>query len=126
MRSVVARLRDDAMANPEFMPDAEGPLRDLDVTILHSGVLDALLGIGPEKVSSGEYVSYFRERKELQSQVEQGTIQVGCLLRPTSLDQVRGVSELGAKMPQKSTDFFPKLLTGLVLMKMEVGEKSTT
>ena len=126
LKSVVARLRDDAMANPEFMPDVEGPLRDLDVTILHSGVLDALLGIGPEKVSSGEYVSYFRERKELQSQVEQGTIQVGCLLRPTSLDQVRGVSELGAKMPQKSTDFFPKLLTGLVLMKMEVGEKSTT
>ena len=106
------------------MPEAQGPLRELDVTILHSGVLSGLLGIGPDKVSSGDYVSYFRDRNELRGLLEQGSLQLGCFLRSTSLSQVRRISELGARMPQKSTDFFPKLLTGLVLMKMEMNGKS--
>lgn len=124
LKAVVARLNEDALSDSEFMPDAEGPLRDLDVTILHSGVLAGLLGVGPDQVSSGEYVSYFRDKNELRLHLEQGSVQLGCFLRPTSLAQVRGVSEYGAKMPQKSTDFFPKLLTGLVLMKMEIDDSS--
>ncbi len=126
LKAVVARLKEGALADPEFMSDAEGPLRELDVTILHSGVLAGLLGIGPDQVSSGNYVSYFREKQELRSLLEQGAVQLGCFLRSTSLEQVREVSEYGAKMPQKSTDFFPKLLTGLVLMKMEVDGSSET
>ena len=47
---------------------------------------------------------------------------MGFFLQPTSLEQVKQVSETGRKMPQKSTDFFPKLLTGLVMMKMDIGK----
>ena len=124
LHAVVARLKEEAHSDPEFMPEAQGPLRELDVTILHSGVLSGLLGIGPDKVSSGDYVSYFRDRNELRGLLEQGSLQLGCFLRSTSLSQVRKISESGARMPQKSTDFFPKLLTGLVLMKMEMNGKS--
>ncbi len=113
------RSRAEMADSRSFMPDLDGPGRDLDVNILHEGILKAYLGIGPEEVASGKYVDYFRDRQELISGVCQGKYQVGFLLNPTRLDQVREVSERGEKMPQKSTDFYPKLLTGLVLMKME-------
>jgi len=116
-----ARLRPSALDDPGFMPSIEGPLRKLDVTLLHSGILADGLGISPEVVASGRHVEYFREREELLSRIESGKLQLGCLLRSTSLDQVREIAEDGLRMPQKSTDFFPKLLTGLVLMKMKIG-----
>jgi len=52
--------------------------------------------------------------------VEEGLCQLAFLLNPTSLKQVYEISERGETMPQKSTDFYPKLLTGLVLMRMEI------
>ncbi len=113
------RLREEMADSRSFMPDLSGPARDLDVNILHEGILKAYLGIGAEEVASQKYVDYFRDRQELINGVRQGRYQAGFLLNPTRLDQVRDLSERGEKMPQKSTDFYPKLLTGLVLMRME-------
>lgn len=113
-------LKEGILDDPGFMPDTTGKIRDLDVTILHEGILDTVLGIGREKVASGEYVNYFRSSVELIDTLKDGTNQLGFLVRPTTLGEVREVSEADEKMPQKSTDFFPKLLTGLVMMKMEI------
>ncbi len=118
------RLREEMADSSSFMPDLNGPARDLDVNVLHEGIFRGYLGIGPEEVASQKYVDYFRDRQELISGVRQGTYQLGFLLNPTRLDQVREVSERGEKMPQKSTDFYPKLLTGLVLMRMEFEPSS--
>ena len=118
------RLRGEMLDNRSFMPDLNGPARGLDVNILHEGILKAYLGIGPEEVASQKYVDYFRDRLELIRGVSQGRYQLGFLLNPTRLNQVRELSERGEKMPQKSTDFYPKLLTGLVLMKMELEPSS--
>ena len=102
------------------MPEVSGIARSLDVSLLHEGILRPLLGIGPEELASQKYVDYLRDRSELAQGVKEGAYQAGFLLNATTVEEVRAISELGKKMPQKSTDFYPKLLTGLVLMKMEI------
>ncbi len=121
-RNWFLRLRDTVDSSTSFMPDIEGPARQLDVNVLHEGILKPVLGIGQEEVASQEYVDYFRSRKELVDSLKKGQHQLGFLLNPTTLEQVRQISEREEKMPPKSTDFYPKLLTGLVLMKMEISQ----
>jgi len=113
-------LRQGALEDGRFMPGVNGCRRELDVTILHQAIFEDLLGIDAEQVTSGEHVSYFRDSDDLAASVRSGRNQAGFVLRPTSLEDVRRISEAGERMPQKSTDFFPKLLTGLVMMKMEI------
>jgi len=113
-------LRPEMVEDKEFMPHVKGIARELDVNILHEGILGPLLGIGVEELASQKHVDYFRDRNELVAGVESGKYQAGFLLKPTTVDEVRAISELGEKMPQKSTDFYPKLLTGLVFMKMVI------
>jgi len=113
-------LREGMGSDSTFMPAITGPARELDVNVLHEGVLSPFLGIGPRELAAETHVNYFRELDLLVSRVEEGHYQLAFLLNPTSLKQVYEISERGEKMPQKSTDFYPKLLTGLVLMKMEI------
>ena len=120
-QSCLLRLRERAPSDPSFMTTIQGPARSLDVNILHEGILNPLLGIGAEELSSQNFVEYFRAPGELISKVKKGELQAGFLLNSTRLGQVREISDLSQKMPQKSTDFYPKLLTGLVLMKMEMA-----
>ena len=115
-------LRESSSDDSSFMAEMTGTIRHLDVNVLHEGILNSGLGVDTRKPSGQAKVSYFRNREELISQVEQGECQLAFLLNPTSLDEVRELSEQGKKMPQKSTDFYPKLLTGLVLMKMEINK----
>lgn len=118
----VLELKDRALEDATFLPGVHGPARALDVSLLHQGILEPALGIGKEELASQEYVTYVRGSEELIGGVAQGTFQLGFLLQPTTLDQVRQVSEAGERMPQKSTDFYPKLLTGLIIMKMEIDK----
>jgi uncharacterized protein (DUF1015 family) len=91
--------------------------RDLDVAILHELVLREGLGIAGEAVRSGEYVSYTRDAEEAARAVRDGHngAQVAILLNPTPPSAIRDVARAGDRMPQKSTYFYPKLLTGLVI-----------
>ena len=107
-------------APSRFLPDLSGPARALDVNILHRGILQPILGIGEMELAQQSHVDYYRSELEMIEQVRAGCYPVAFILNPTRLDQVRDVSEAGLKMPQKSTDFFPKLLTGLLFMKMEI------
>jgi uncharacterized protein (DUF1015 family) len=106
------------------MPAVEFPARALDVNILHEGILMPHLGIGPEELSSQKYVDYYRGANELLERLRRGEYQMAFFLNPTPVEQVREISEKGEKMPQKSTDFYPKLLTGLVIMKMEIDRSA--
>ena len=120
-QAFLLRLREQSRSDPSFMSGIRGPARSLDVNILHEGILNPLLGIGAAELSSQNFVEYFRDPGELIAKVRKGELQAGFLLNATRLGQVREISDLGQKMPQKSTDFYPKLLTGLVLMKMEMA-----
>ena len=116
------QLRKSTGDEPTFMAGITGALRQLDVNVLHEGILNACLGVDARQSSGQAQVAYFRHRGELLAQLEQGDLQAAFILNPTRLDEIRELSEQGEKMPQKSTDFYPKLLTGLVMMKMEIGK----
>lgn len=116
LRLYLLRRRSDPQL--PMMPRLKGTARQLDVNLLHEGILRPFLGIGGPELASQRFVDYHRDRGEMLERLREGEYQLAFLLNPTRLDQVRQISEEGEKMPQKSTDFFPKLLTGLVFMKM--------
>lgn len=117
-------LKPQSINQPSFMPEIAGVARSLDVNILHEGILRSVLKIGPEELARQQNVDYHREWRELVKPLLKGKYQAIFLLNPTTLGQVRQISELDQKMPQKSTDFYPKLLSGLVLMRMEIDKKN--
>jgi uncharacterized protein (DUF1015 family) len=87
----------------------------LDVTLLHTLIMERQLGIGPAELAAGGHVSYTIDAEEAFKKVDAGDYGVAFLLRPTPVEQVEEVAAAGDKMPQKSTYFYPKLVTGLVL-----------
>jgi len=90
----------------------------LDVTILHTLILDKQLGIGPEALAAGGRVAYTIDAAEAMKPIS-GEATAAFLLRPTPVQQVREVAAAGDKMPQKSTYFYPKLVTGMVLRPLD-------
>ena len=107
---------------PSGLRGLSGTSADLDVNLLHRGILESLLGIGKVELAAQSHVDYFRDADSLAERVEEGVYSLGFLLRPTTMKQVRRCSDEGIMMPQKSTDFFPKVLTGLVFSKMVISK----
>jgi uncharacterized protein (DUF1015 family) len=97
------------------LADLAPTLRRLDVVLLHRLVLERLLGIDRQAVRKERNLSYYREIELAAEQVEKGKGQVAFLLNPTPVEAVRDNALAGCAMPQKSTDFFPKLLSGLTI-----------
>src|SRR5439155_41908 len=83
---------------------------ELDVRILHERVLDGVLGIGEQAVRDEKHLRYVRGLDAAVDAVRKGAAQIAFLLKPTSVTQVAETSFGGGVMPQKSTDFYPKLL----------------
>jgi uncharacterized protein (DUF1015 family) len=94
--------------------------RRLDVTILHSLLLEQFLGIDEGKLAAQTNLDYIRERELCIQLVNEGNYQAAFFLNPTTSEQMQRIASSGQRMPQKSTDFYPKLLTGLVFMKMRI------
>jgi uncharacterized protein (DUF1015 family) len=116
-------LRDDSIMDRFFDEKAPKALRTLDVSILHRLILENLLNITPEaqeQQTNLKYVKNFDDPFEL---VQDGEFQLAFLMNATRMSEVRDVANAGEKMPQKSTYFYPKLLTGLVINKIGEGEK---
>jgi uncharacterized protein (DUF1015 family) len=108
------RLRRDFDLNG-VLADLAPTLRRLDVVLLHRLVLERLLGIDRQAVREERNLSYYREMRLAAEQVEKGKGQVAFLLNPTPVEAVRDNALAGCAMPQKSTDFYPKLLSGLTI-----------
>lgn len=119
---VFLTLRDEQSMARFFDAHAPQALRTLDVSILHRLVLEHLLGISvqaQEQQTNLRYIKGFGEPFEL---VRRGEGQVAFLLNATRMREVRDVANAGEKMPQKSTYFYPKLLSGLVINRIFEGE----
>jgi uncharacterized protein (DUF1015 family) len=93
--------------------------RQLDLTQLHSIVLDRLLGLDAHKVLEQTNLCYLRDANEAVEQVRKGEADVAFLTNPVTMEQLKEVAFAGEVMPQKSTDFFPKLLSGLAIYALE-------
>jgi uncharacterized protein (DUF1015 family) len=88
---------------------------------LHEVVLEKLLGITKEAQAAKANLSYERERARAKSLVDDGSHHCLIYMNPTLLGQIRNVAGKGEVMPQKSTDFFPKLLDGFCACPVDLG-----
>ena len=93
--------------------------RRLDVVQLHSIVLENVLGISAQAVLDQTNLRYVREASDAMQQVRAGDADIAFLMNPVTLDQLREVAFAGDVMPQKSTDFYPKLLSGLTIYALD-------
>ena len=93
--------------------------RQLDLSCLHSIVLDKLLGLDEEKVREQTNIRYLRDAAEAVDQPRRGDADVTFLTNPVTMEQLKEVAFAGDVMPQKSTDFFPKLLSGLTIYALD-------
>ena len=117
------QMKPSAREDPLLLKHAEA-YRELDVCILHSLLLECYLGIDVGKLAAQENIDYERERETCIRLVNEGIYQAAFFLNPTTAEQMQRIAPLGERMPQKSTDFYPKLLTGLVFMKMKISKES--
>jgi uncharacterized protein (DUF1015 family) len=108
-------------------PEAIAPLlaglppkqRQLGVAQLHTVVLDHLLGLTEDKIRATGNIQYLRDADEAVDLVQSAQANIAFLIKPITLDQLKDVSLSGEVMPQKSTDFYPKLLSGLAIYALD-------
>jgi uncharacterized protein (DUF1015 family) len=103
----------------QLLPTVSPPQRQLDVVLLHEGILEPLLGITPQAVKMEKNLSYQREANAALDAVDNGAAQVAFLLNPCGVEQVMAIATAGEVMPQKSTDFYPKLLSGIAMYRLD-------
>jgi uncharacterized protein (DUF1015 family) len=93
--------------------------QSLDVVQLHKCLLEGVLGISEEAIREQKNVRYIRDIGESIAQVRSGAANVAFLTNPVRMAQMRDIAFAGEVLPQKSTDFYPKLLTGLTIYALE-------
>jgi uncharacterized protein (DUF1015 family) len=108
-----------AIGNRLFLLEDRTARGELDVRILHERLLAKTLGIGEEAVRDEKHLRYVRGIETALDAARSGAAQIAFLLKPTSIEQVAHTSFGGGVMPQKSTDFYPKLLSGLTIYKLD-------
>jgi len=91
---------------------------ELDVRVLHQRLLGQALGIGEEAVRDEKHLRYIRGLDAAVEEARRGAAQIAFLLKPVAVEQVAATSFAGGVMPQKSTDFYPKLLSGLTIYRV--------
>ncbi|MPM78967.1 hypothetical protein SDC9_125982 [bioreactor metagenome] len=110
-------LRDENILLKYFEQNSPA-YRGLDVNVLHTLVLDKILGIDKENMAKQINLTYTRDILEAINGVKEKKYQCSFILNPTKISEIKDVSLANEKMPQKSTYFYPKLITGLVMNKI--------
>ena len=103
----------------QLLPNVSPLQRELDVVLLHEGILEPALGITPQAVTAEANLTYEREASVALDAVDSGRAQISFLLNPCDVEQVMKVATAGEVMPQKSTDFYPKLMSGITMYRVE-------
>ncbi|NTU67924.1 MAG: DUF1015 domain-containing protein [Chlorobiaceae bacterium] len=104
---------EEALSTP--VPEA---LRTLSVVLLHDLVFGQILGITAEATAKESNITYVKNEQEVFDSVDSGEAQLGVVLKPTRVEQVVSVAGTGEVMPQKSTWFYPKIMTGMVFRSL--------
>jgi uncharacterized protein (DUF1015 family) len=106
-------------AASKFLKGLSPRQQSLDVAQLHKCLLEGVLGLSEESIRNQQNLSYLRDADEALSQVREGAANIVFLMNPCPVQQVRDVAFAGEVMPQKSTDFYPKLLSGLTAYALD-------
>jgi uncharacterized protein (DUF1015 family) len=110
--AVLAKLK-------ELHPEITARQAQLDVVQLHRVVLEHLLKLTHESIANLENIRYVRSSEEAVEQVQGEQADIAFLIKPVTLTQLRDISLSNDVMPQKSTDFYPKLLSGLAIYALD-------
>ena len=105
-------------AAEQVLKDVPPLQRQLDVVHLHKVLLEHVLGMTEESIRNQEHISYHREPEEALAKVREGA-NIAFLMNPIKMEQLREITFAGGVLPQKSTDFYPKLLSGLTIYPEE-------
>jgi uncharacterized protein (DUF1015 family) len=116
------KLEDEAIM-AALAPDRVDAWRELDVSILHNLILEHVMEIDPEKIDNKENIEYLREPDMGYDRVSEEETAYLFILNPTRIEQVKACTKAGEKMPQKSTDFYPKVITGLAMLPIGPDER---
>jgi len=118
---LLAALRDPGSAVSEVGGSQSREWKLLDVNILHGMILHPLLGVTPDDLAHERRIGYRRHANEVVEAVRvKKQFQVGLLVRPCSVQQIQAITRMGERFPQKTTDFYPKLLSGFIMCRLNV------
>ena len=112
-------LHSPKSAGSQFLPGLSSRQRALDVVQLHKCLLEGVLKLSEESIRNQQNLSYLRDASEALAQVRKGAANIAFLMNACPAPQVRDVAFAGEVMPQKSTDFYPKLLSGLTAYALD-------
>jgi uncharacterized protein (DUF1015 family) len=121
-RYVILRLKNKRIMQ-RLAKDLSAPLRELDVSTLHLLILEHILGMTPDEQVKGENIRYSQDEDLVLQSLEKEDYQAAFILNATKAAEIQTIVAGGEKMPQKSTYFYPKLLSGLVVNKIEPDEE---
>jgi uncharacterized protein (DUF1015 family) len=120
--SAILTLRDPAEME-RLLPDRIPEWRMLDVSVVHELFIERVLGIDKEAVRGEKNIEFVRNVQRGYEAVSQGKANFLLAMNPTRIEQVRVCTAAGERMPQKSTDFYPKMISGLVVLPIGVEER---
>jgi len=121
-RYLILRLKNKRIMQ-RLAKDLSAPLRELDVSTLHLLILEHILGMAPNEQVKGENIRYSQDEDLVLQSLEKEDYQAAFILNATKAEEIQTIVAGGEKMPQKSTYFYPKLLSGLVVNKIEPNEE---
>ena len=110
------RARDNSQA--PALKDLSEQQRKLDVVQLHKLLLEEIIGMSEEDIRAQKHLKYIRDAEEAVNEVRSGAAQIAFLINPVRMEQVRDIAFAGQVLPQKSTDFYPKMLSGLTIYSL--------
>jgi uncharacterized protein (DUF1015 family) len=121
-RYLILRLKSKRIL-ARLAKDLSAPLRELDVTTLHLLLLEHVLGLTPEQQVNGATIHYSQDEDAVLQAVEKEDFQAAFLLNPAKAQDILAIVNSGEKMPHKSTYFYPKLISGLIVNKVNPEEE---
>jgi uncharacterized protein (DUF1015 family) len=121
-RYLILRLKNKRIMQ-RLAKDLSAPLRELEVSTLHHLVLEHILGLSPEQQTSGETIRYSQDEEAVLQALEKEDYQAAFILNATKSADILTIAGSGETMPQKSTYFYPKLISGLVVNKIDPSEE---
>lgn len=124
-RYLILRLKNKRIMQ-RLAKDLSAPLRELDVSTLHLLILEHILGMSPAEQVGGATIRYSQDEELVLQALEKEDYQAAFILAATKKDEIQAIVAANEKMPQKSTYFYPKLSSGLIVNKIDVDEQIPT
>jgi len=118
-KAYLVKISHDEWRRSSVAQTLPSSLVELDVSVLHRLILEEILGISEEAQAKQENVIYWKDTTRAIDETRKGKCQVTFLMNPTRIEHMEKVALSGEKMPQKSTFFYPKILSGLVINPLD-------